>query len=217
MHMCWLGGHFDEEYTPWEYLRRGAKASLSVIRLPSRRKTASVPATSRNPRPRTRNEPCWTTAARSASRCSAAQRGASSVASTRSIGGFPGRTSTLSVEVGDEDDIPISFQPLLLKIKQPFWNGSEPLPGHCRRQQWQIGENRVTGEVLEGHRALQGDRQLQCRQRRAAQVEEVIPPADLVLRDAEYLCPCGGQPVLCRRTRPVVALFGRIEFSGERH
>src|SRR5881409_4523450 len=36
MHMCWLGGHFDEEYTPWEYLRRGAKASLSVIRLPSR-------------------------------------------------------------------------------------------------------------------------------------------------------------------------------------
>src|SRR5436853_490499 len=121
MHMCWLGGHFDEEYTPWEYLRRGAKASLSVIRLPSRRKTASVPATSRNPRPRTRNEPCWTTAARSASRCS------------------------------------------------------------------------------------------------AAQVEEVIPPADLVLRDAEYLCPCGGQPVLCRRTRPVVALFGRIEFSGERH
>src|SRR2546427_7921109 len=78
MHMCWLGGHFDEEYTPWEYLRRGAKASLSVIRLPSRRKTASVPATSRNPRPRTRNEPCWTTAARSASRCSAAQRGARS-------------------------------------------------------------------------------------------------------------------------------------------
>jgi len=35
MHMCWLGGHFDAEYTPSEYLRRGAKASLSVIRLPS--------------------------------------------------------------------------------------------------------------------------------------------------------------------------------------
>src|SRR2546429_911646 len=123
MHMCWLGGHFDEEYTPWEYLRRGAKASLSVIRLPSRRKTASVPATSRNPRPRTRNEPCWTTAARSASRCSAAQRGASSVASTRSIGGFPGRTSTSSSEVGDEDDIWISFQSLLL-IDDP--GGSAP-------------------------------------------------------------------------------------------
>src|SRR2546422_8166900 len=52
-------------------------------------------------------------------------------------------------------------------------------------------------------------RSLQCRQRRAAQVKEPIPPADLVLRHAEYLCPCGGQPVLCRRTRPVVALFGR--------
>src|SRR5207245_8907335 len=131
MAVCWVGGHFDEEYTPWEYLRRGAKASLSVIRLPSRRKTASVPATSRNPRPRTRNEPCWATAARSASRCSAAQRGASSVASTRSIGGFPGRTATLSEEVGDEDDISISFQPLLLKINTPLWNGSQPLHGHC--------------------------------------------------------------------------------------
>src|SRR5436309_7474706 len=136
MHMCWLGGHFDEEYTPSEYLRRDAKASLSVIRLPSRRKTASVPATSRNPRPRTRSEPCSTTAARSASRCSAAQRGASSVASTRSIGGFPARTSTLSVEVGDEDNISISFQSLLLKIKQPFWNRSQPVHGPCRRPAW---------------------------------------------------------------------------------
>src|SRR5216110_260520 len=110
MHMCWLGGHFDEEYTPSEYLRRDAKASLSVIRLPSRRKTASVPATSHNPKPRTRSEPCSTTAACKASRCSAAQRGASSGASTRSIGGLPGCTSTLSVEVGDEVDISISFQ-----------------------------------------------------------------------------------------------------------
>src|SRR5437773_3823387 len=115
MHMCWLGGHFDEEYTPSEYLRRDAKASLSVIRLPSCRKTASVSAASRNPRPRTRSEPCSTTAARSASRCSAAQRGASSVVSTRSIGGFPGCTSTLRREVGDEGDISISFQSQLVK------------------------------------------------------------------------------------------------------
>src|SRR5438309_7819742 len=100
---------------------------------------------------------------------------------------------------------------------QSNWSSSEPLLGPAVDQRGQIGENRVTGEVREGHRALQGDRQLQCRQRRAAQVEEVIPPADLVLRDAEYLCPCGGQPVLCRRTRPVVALFGRIELAGERH
>src|SRR5437899_8862095 len=105
MHIGRLGGHFDEEYRPSEYRRRAAKASFSVIRLPSRRKTVSVSATSRNLRPRTRREPCWTTAARSASRCSAAQRGASSVASTHSIGGFPGRTSILRSEVGDEDDI----------------------------------------------------------------------------------------------------------------
>src|SRR5206468_12139156 len=123
MHMCWLGGHFDEEYTPSEYLRRDAKASFSVIRLPSRRKTASVSATSRSLRPRTRSEPCSTTAARSASRCSAAQRGASSGASTRSIGGFPGRTSTLSSEVGDEYDISISLQSLLV-INDP--GGSAP-------------------------------------------------------------------------------------------
>src|SRR5438093_2597396 len=114
MHMCWLGGHFDEEYTPSEYLRRDAKASLSVIRLPSRRKTASVSPTSRNPRPRTRSEPCSTTAACSASRCSAAQRGASPVASTRSIGGFPGLRSRLSNEVADDVDILISFHTLIL-------------------------------------------------------------------------------------------------------
>src|SRR5438445_6892374 len=109
MHMCWLGGHVDAEYTPWEYVRRGAKASLSVIRLPSRRKTASVSATSRNPSPRTRSEPCSTTVARKASRCSAAQHGASAGASTRSIGGLPGCTSTSSSKVGDEDDISISI------------------------------------------------------------------------------------------------------------
>src|SRR5438132_3881708 len=146
MHIAWLGGHFDEEYTPSEYLRRGAKASFSVIRLASRRKTASVSAASRSPRPRTRSEPCSATAARSASRCSAAQRGASPVASTRSIGGFPGRRSTLSSEVGDEDDISISFQSLLL--------------GPAVDQPGQIGENRMTGEVLEGHRTVQGDHQL---------------------------------------------------------
>src|SRR2546428_14077435 len=127
MHMCWLGGHFDAEYTPSEYLRRGAKASLSVISLPSPRKTASVPATSRNPSPRTRSEPCSTTAARKASRCSAAHRGPSSVASTRSIGGLPGCSSTLSSKVGDEDDISISFHLVV-------------------DQHGQIGEDRVVDE-----------------------------------------------------------------------
>src|SRR5213596_169760 len=134
MHMCWLGGHVDAEYTPLEYLRRGAKASLSVIRLPSCRKTASVPATSSNPRPRTRSEPCSTTAARKASRCSAAQRGASSVALTRSIGGCPGRTSTLSGEVGEDDDIWISFQSLPLKMKATVLEPLGAAARTCRRR-----------------------------------------------------------------------------------
>src|SRR5437773_6878213 len=144
MHMCWLGGHFDEEYTPSEYLRRAAKASFSVIRLPSRRKTASVSATSCNPRPRTRSEPCSTTAARNASRCSAAQRGASSVASTRSIGGFPGCTSTLRSEVGDDDDISISFQSLLLKMMATALEPLGAAAGTCRRPAWR--DRRESGD-----------------------------------------------------------------------
>src|SRR5438034_715791 len=127
MHMCWLGGHFDAEYTPSEYLRRGAKAPRSVIRLPSCRKTASVPATSRNPSPRTRSEPCSTTAARKSSRCSAAQLGASPVASAWSVGNLPGCTSTSSSEVGDKDDISFSFHLVV-------------------HQCGQIGENRVVDE-----------------------------------------------------------------------
>src|SRR5437899_11543984 len=136
MHIGRLGGHFDEEYRPSEYRRRAAKASFSVIRQPSRRKTASVSATSRNLRPRTRSEPCSATAARSASRGSAAQRGASSVASIRSIGGFLGRTSTLSSEVGDEDDISISFQSLLLKMKATVLEPLGAAARTCRRPAW---------------------------------------------------------------------------------
>src|SRR5216110_2061613 len=91
MHMCSLGGHFDEEYTPGAWRCRGVKASFSAIRLPSCRKTASVSAASRSPRPRTRSD-----------RCSAAQRAASPAVSVRSTGGLPGCRSTLSSEVGDE-------------------------------------------------------------------------------------------------------------------
>src|SRR5437867_12689391 len=79
-----------------------------------------------------------------------------------------------------------------------------------------IGEDRVTCEVPEGHRSVEGDRQLQSGQRRAAEVEEVIPSADLVLGYAEHLRPRGRQPVLGRRTRPLVVLLGDIEFCGER-
>jgi hypothetical protein len=58
-----------------------------------------------------------------------------SVASTRSIGGFPGRFSTSGSEVWDEENISISFQ---------------LLHGPAVDQRGQIGENRVVGEVLEG-------------------------------------------------------------------
>src|SRR6266566_1274197 len=47
-----------------------------------------------------------------------APRGALSVASTRSIGGFPGRFSTSGSEVWDEENISISFQ-LLHVTAQP--------------------------------------------------------------------------------------------------
>src|SRR5206468_12950661 len=58
-----------------------------------------------------------------------AQRRPSTVASTRSIGGFPRRTSTLSDEVGDEDGISISFQSLLLELKATVL---EPLAAAAR-------------------------------------------------------------------------------------
>src|SRR6266545_1959768 len=80
-----------------------------------------------------------------------------------------------------------------------------------------IGEYRVTGEALEGQRTLKSDRQLESGQRRAAQVEKVIPPAYLVLGDAEHLRPRGREPVLGRRARPLAALLGDLELSGERH
>src|SRR5438094_1921056 len=211
MHIGWLGGHFDDEYTPWAQLcRAAANASFSVIRLPSRRKMASMSATSPNVRPRTRSEPCSTTAARSASRCSAAQRAASSAASTRSSGGLSGRTSTLSSEVGNEDAISIPFFRCCSRCRQQFWRRSEPIRERVIDQRGQIGENRVISEVLERHGTVQGNRQLQCRQRRAAQVEEVIPSADLLLRDAEHLCPCSRQLVLGRRGRSVGVVFGDI-------
>src|SRR5437867_1203427 len=114
MHICWFGGHFVEEYTPSEYLRRGAKASRSVIKLPSRRKTAPTSSALRSSRPRIRSEPCSTAAARSMSRCSAAQLGASP-ASASSIGGLPDCTSTSSSGAGEVEDISCSFQLRLLQ------------------------------------------------------------------------------------------------------
>src|SRR5207249_5964622 len=70
-----------------------------------------------------------------------------------------------------------------------------------------VGKDRVSDEVLEGHRSVEGDRQLQNGKRGAAEVEKVIPPVDLVLGDAERLRPRSRQPVLGRRTRPLVVLL----------
>ena len=42
-----------------------------------------------------------------------------------------------------------------------------------------IGEDRVGVEVLEGHRSVEGDRLPQTGKRGAAEVEKVIPSADL--------------------------------------
>ena len=61
----------------------------------------------------------------------------------------------------------------------------------------------MLGEVLEGHRAVEGDRQLHRGQRRAAPLEEVVVPAYLVRRDAEHLGPRGREPPLGRRARRV--------------
>src|SRR6266536_5333880 len=111
MHICWVGGHFDEEYTPAEYVRRPANASFSVIVVgASRWKTAAISAASRKPRPRTKTEPCSATTASSASRCLVAHLGASSVTSADSTGGLPGCRSTSRSGAGDEDNISAPFR-----------------------------------------------------------------------------------------------------------
>ena len=102
-----------------------------------------------------------------------------------------------------------------VRFRQRLQQPGAPL-GPAVDQPGQIGEDRVTGDVLEGHRTVQGDRQLHRRQRGAAPVEEVVPPADLVLRDAEHLRPCGRQPLLGRRARRGVVLLDDVELAGER-
>src|SRR5437870_13551917 len=106
------------------------------------------------------------------------------------------------------------------------WAGRWPLPArHTWRsrsdapvldQRRLVGEDGVTREVLEGQRTVQGDRQLHGGQRGAADLEEVVPPADLVRRDAEYLRPHGREPLLALRPRPLVVPLGGSELSGER-
>lgn len=82
----------------------------------------------------------------------------------------------------------------------------------------EVGEDRVGGDVLEGDRAVQQDRQPHGRQGGAAAVEEVVPAPDPLLRDAEHRRPrlrqaqlgvgAGGLPVRLRGV-PLGALRGR--------
>jgi len=108
MHMCWLGGHFDAEYTPSEYLRGrecfplGHQTALAERRLRSRPRRATESANEK--------------------RTVLEDGGAQGVAvlgrpARRIVGCInpqhrrrAGCTSTLSVEGGDEVDISISFQ-----------------------------------------------------------------------------------------------------------
>src|SRR5436309_7208067 len=59
-------------------------------------------------------------------------------------------------------------------------------------QRRQIGEPRVLGEILERDCTVERDHELERRQRRAADVEEVIAPADLVPGDTEHVGPSSG-------------------------
>src|SRR5206468_7501578 len=119
-----------------------------------------------------------------------AQR-AASTASTRSIGGAPGCTSTSSTEIGADDDIAIP----LSSDSNDNGSGSDTLLGARVDQGCQIRKRGVTGDVLERHGPIQRDCELQRRQRRPAEIEEVIAPANLVFSNAEHVRPCLGQPV----------------------
>ena len=80
----------------------------------------------------------------------------------------------------------------------------------------EIGENGVPGDVGEGHRPFQGDGQLHRRQRRAAAIEEeVIVPADLVLRCAQHLGPGSRQSALGRGGGCFLVSLGDVQCAGE--
>ena len=74
----------------------------------------------------------------------------------------------------------------------------------------------MSEEVLEGHRTVKGNRQPESGERGAAEVEKLIPPADLLRGDAQHLGPRGREPVLRRRTRLLVVLLGDVQFRGQR-
>src|SRR5262245_57139774 len=92
------------------------------------------------------------------------------------------------------------------------WDSSlEPLLDQFRL----ISEDRLTNEVLEGHRAVKGHGQLQRRQRRATEVEKVIASADLLLGNAKHPGPCGRESALRRGYWLLAALPRDAHLSGQ--
>src|SRR5215467_7812932 len=74
-----------------------------------------------------------------------------------------------------------------------------------------ICEGRLSDEVFKGQRTVEGNRELQSGERRATEIEEGIPPADLLLGDSEHLGPHSREPSLRRSTWSLVVLLCDIE------
>src|SRR5215472_18014158 len=64
-----------------------------------------------------------------------------------------------------------------------------------------VGKDRVRRDILKEHSTLKSNRQPHSGQRRAAELEEVIPPANLVPGDAKHFRPHSRQPFFSLRTR----------------
>ncbi|CAK7282745.1 hypothetical protein SGPA1_20720 [Streptomyces misionensis JCM 4497] len=92
-----------------------------------------------------------------------------------------------------------------------------PVPaGRAVQQGGQVGEDRGAGDVLEGHRPLQRDAELDRGQRGAAGLEEVVGAADLFGGYAQHRRPGRREPPLGRAERRLPGLrHGRRGLLGQ--
>ena len=182
MHIGWLAGHLRRGVHALGVGARAARTppARSSARSASRRNTARPARASRSPRPRTSSAPCSATTARSASRCSAAQPAGSPAASPAASAGRRAAGPRRADRRRTTCRSPLLRSRSLRRLctrrgRRRIVRASRPSSSPAR--------SASTGwldDVLEGHRPVQGDRQLHRRQRRAAPVEEVVAPADLV-------------------------------------